>query len=108
MWEQVAVLHIAAYWLGYRLARATVAQDNVPLARCISLETGMQVCIAESSMYRAILGSVYLEYSVILFDSGCSIKAATALLKQLACTSSGMASQLMEQEVPGSSRYDAG
>ena len=41
--QQVAVLHIAAYWLGYRLARATVAQDNVPLARCISLETGMQV-----------------------------------------------------------------
>lgn len=40
---QVTVLHIAAYYFGYRLARSTIAKESIPLARCISLETGMQV-----------------------------------------------------------------
>ena len=39
----VMVLHAAAFAAGYALARRTVARESKPLARCISLETGMQV-----------------------------------------------------------------
>ena len=50
----MAVLHIAAYYLGYRLARATVAGSDVALARCISLESGMQ-----SSLLGLLLASSF-------------------------------------------------
>ena len=39
---QVALMHIAAFYLGHRLASATVAEDCLPRARAISLTTGMQ------------------------------------------------------------------
>ena len=39
---QVVALHAAGFYLGYQLARRT-AGASVPLARCISLVTGMQV-----------------------------------------------------------------
>ena len=34
---------MSAFVLGYYMARASVASEDVPLARCISLEAGMQV-----------------------------------------------------------------
>ena len=40
---QVLMLHSAAFAAGYYLAHFTIAQDSVALARCISLESGMQV-----------------------------------------------------------------
>lgn len=40
---QVALMHIAAFYLGHRLAGATVAQNCLARARAISLTTGMQV-----------------------------------------------------------------
>ena len=39
---QVALMHIAAFYLGHRLAGATVARDSLARARAISLTTGMQ------------------------------------------------------------------
>lgn len=40
---QVALFHIAAFYLGHRLASATVAGNCLARARAISLTTGMQV-----------------------------------------------------------------
>lgn len=39
---QVLALHAAAFFTGYQLARRAQS-DSIPLARCISLVTGMQV-----------------------------------------------------------------
>ena len=64
---QVAVLHIAAYYLGYRLARATVAVENVPLARCISLESGMQ-----SSLLALLLASRFFHDPLVSLPCGIS------------------------------------
>ena len=64
---QVAVLHIAAYYLGYRLARATVAAENVPLARCISLESGMQ-----SSLLGLLLASRFFHDPLVSLPCGIS------------------------------------
>lgn len=64
---QVAVLHIAAYYLGYRLARATVAGDDVPLARCISLESGMQ-----SSLLGLLLASRFFRDPLVSLPCGIS------------------------------------
>ncbi|CAK0761118.1 hypothetical protein CVIRNUC_002830 [Coccomyxa viridis] len=63
----VAVLHIAAYYLGYRLARATVAAENVPLARCISLESGMQ-----SSLLGLLLASRFFHDPLVSLPCGIS------------------------------------
>ena len=64
---QVAVLHIAAYYLGYRLARATVAAEDVPLARCISLESGMQ-----SSLLGLLLASRFFHDPLVSLPCGIS------------------------------------
>lgn len=64
---QVAVLHVAAYYLGYRLARATVAAENVPLARCISLESGMQ-----SSLLGLLLASRFFHDPLVSLPCGIS------------------------------------
>ena len=63
----MAVLHIAAYYLGYRLARATVAAENVPLARCISLESGMQ-----SSLLGLLLASRFFHDPLVSLPCGIS------------------------------------
>ena len=39
----MVAFHSIAFILGHAFARRTVAHDSEPLARCISLETGMQV-----------------------------------------------------------------
>lgn len=39
----MALFHIAAFYLGHRLASATVAGNCLARARAISLTTGMQV-----------------------------------------------------------------
>ena len=41
------MLHGTAFTAGYYLARCTVASKSLPLARCISLETGMQVSLPD-------------------------------------------------------------
>ena len=41
------MLHGTAFTAGYYLARCTVASKSLPLARCISLEAGMQVSLQE-------------------------------------------------------------
>lgn len=64
---QVAMLHIAAYYLGYRLARATVAREDVPLARCISLESGMQ-----SSLLGLLLASRFFHDPLVSLPCGIS------------------------------------
>ena len=64
---QVAVLHVAAYYLGYRLAQATVAAENVPLARCISLESGMQ-----SSLLGLLLASRFFHDPLVSLPCGIS------------------------------------
>ena len=64
---QVAVLHILAYYLGYRMARATVASNDVPLARCISLESGMQ-----SSLLGLLLASRFFRDPLVSLPCGIS------------------------------------
>ncbi|CAL5219530.1 g1380 [Coccomyxa viridis] len=63
----VAVLHILAYYLGYRMARATVASNDVPLARCISLESGMQ-----SSLLGLLLASRFFRDPLVSLPCGIS------------------------------------
>ena len=69
---QVSVLHILAYYLGYRMARATVARDNVPLARCISLESGMQ-----SSLLGLLLASRFFRDPLVSLPCGISTVVMT-------------------------------
>lgn len=47
---QVSLFHFAAFAAGHRLAKETIAKapDDEGLARCISLETGMQVSLQGS------------------------------------------------------------
>ena len=49
---QVMAFHFTAFFLGHQLAEGTIAADSKPLARCISLETGMQVrCFQRSCRF---------------------------------------------------------
>lgn len=42
---QVMLFHVLTFSTGYLMTRASVpGEDAVPVAHCISLETGMQVC----------------------------------------------------------------
>ena len=60
-------MHILAYYLGYRMARATVASNDVPLARCISLESGMQ-----SSLLGLLLASRFFRDPLVSLPCGIS------------------------------------
>lgn len=42
---QVLFFHAAAFFTGHVLASQTIAKESLPLARCLSLETGMQVML---------------------------------------------------------------
>ncbi|CAL8467631.1 g7169 [Coccomyxa elongata] len=63
----VVVLHVAAYYFGYRLARSTIAKESIPLARCISLETGMQ-----SSLLGLLLASKFFNDPLVSLPCGIS------------------------------------
>ena len=44
---QVLIFHFLAFIIGYFMTRAsTSGADAIPVARCLSLETGMQVCLS--------------------------------------------------------------
>ena len=41
------MFHSLAFMIGYFVTRANAGgEDAIPVARCISLETGMQVCLS--------------------------------------------------------------
>ncbi|EIE24614.1 SBF-domain-containing protein [Coccomyxa subellipsoidea C-169] len=63
----VVVLHVAAYYFGFRLARSTIAKESIPLARCISLETGMQ-----SSLLGLLLASRFFNDPLVSLPCGIS------------------------------------
>lgn len=74
---QVLVLHAAAFAAGYALARTTVARASQPLARCISLETGMQVQPVPAH------ADAHCQHAMQLSHSDCGFMLQSSLLAML-------------------------
>ncbi|KAK9816977.1 hypothetical protein WJX72_007732 [[Myrmecia] bisecta] len=70
----VLLLHTAAFALGHKLARATIAKESVALARCISLETGMQ-----SSLLGLLLASRFFGDPLVCLPCGLSTIVMTLM-----------------------------
>ena len=72
--SQVAVFHALAFWIGRQLAAITVAkgQSGVPLARAISLQTGMQ-----SSLLALLLATRYFSDPLVRLPCGISVVVMT-------------------------------
>ncbi len=71
---QVVVFHALAFWIGRQLAANTVAKGpaGVPLARAISLQTGMQ-----SSLLALLLATRYFNDPLVRLPCGLSVVVMT-------------------------------
>ncbi len=68
------VFHAAAFWFGRQLAANTVAKGpaGIPLARAISLQTGMQ-----SSLLALLLATRYFSDPLVRLPCGISVVVMT-------------------------------
>ena len=71
---QVVMFHALAFWIGRQLAANTIAkgQAGVPLARAISLQTGMQ-----SSLLALLLATRYFSDPLVRLPCGLSVVVMT-------------------------------
>ena len=71
---QVVVFHALAFWIGRQLAARTIAKGpaGVPLARAISLQTGMQ-----SSLLALLLATRYFSDPLVRLPCGLSVVVMT-------------------------------
>ena len=72
--SQVAIFHSLAFWIGYQLAAWTVAKgpEGVPLARAISLQSGMQ-----SSLLALLLSTRFFADPLVRLPCGISVTFMT-------------------------------
>lgn len=63
---QVLIFHVTSFVGGYYMTRLTIGKNDVPLSRCISLETGMQVPPFHFKLDLATLIFVYLEATLLV------------------------------------------
>ena len=68
----VSLFHILAFWLGHQLAAQTSAKGSVPLARAVSLQTGMQ-----SSLLALLLATRFYPDPLVRLPCGLSVTVMT-------------------------------